>query len=69
MAGNEIMVNLNDVGNPRFFDQNRIYLSVNRKLSGTTFFQLQYMRLVQWRAAVKELENNNVFRLGIQKQL
>jgi hypothetical protein len=67
-AGNEVMGNLNYIKDNRFFDQNRSFLSVNYSLSHSTVFQFQYIRLVQWRSAIKVLENNNVFRCSIHQQ-
>ena len=67
-AGNEVMGNLNYIKDIRFFDQNRAFLAVNTKLSASTLFQFQYIRLVQWRPAINVLENNNVFRCSIHQQ-
>jgi len=67
-AGNEVMGNLNYVKDNRFFDQNRTFLAVDCKLSHSTVFQFQYIRLVQWRSAIKVLENNNVFRCSIHQR-
>lgn len=68
LAGNEVMVNLNYIKDIRFFDQNRAFVAVDCKLSNSTVFQFQYTRLVQWRAAAKVLENNNVFRCSIHQR-
>ncbi len=64
-AGNEVMVNLSYLKDNRFFDQNRTFAAVDYKLSNFTVVQFQYIRLVQWRATSKILEENNVFRCSI----
>ncbi len=65
IAGDEVMANLNYIKDNRFFDQNRAFVAADYKLSASTVFQFQYIRLVQWRAASKILEDNNVFRCSI----
>ena len=67
-AGNEVMVNLNYLKGNRFFDQNRTFAAVDYKLSNLTIVQFQYIRLVQWRATSKILEDNNVFRWSIHQR-
>jgi Protein of unknown function (DUF2490) len=67
-AGNEVMVNLNYINDTRFFDQNRLFLTLNKKLGAATFFQLQYIRLLQYRGVANVLEKNNVFRASIHQQ-
>ena len=67
-AGNEVMGNLNYLKDNRFFDQNRTFLTVETKLTGSTTFQFQYIRLQQWRAATNVLEIINVFRGSIHQR-
>lgn len=67
-AGNEVMVNVNYIHDTRFFDQNRLFLALNTKVGAATIFQLQYIRLLQYRGAANVLEKNNVFRASIHQQ-
>ncbi len=67
--GNEVMVNLNYISDDRFFDQNRTFAFINYKLSPTTLFQFQYLKIFQWQGAIHLMDNQNVFRFGIHQQI
>ncbi len=67
--GNEIMVNLNYISDNRFFDQNRIFCFVNFRLNPSLLIQYQYIKLLQWQAAGKVLDDQNVFRFSIHQQI
>ena len=67
--GNEIMGNINHIGDTQFFDQNRTFLILNIKISPQLVFQFQYIKLFQWQPSVNTLDNQDVFRFGIQQQL
>jgi hypothetical protein len=66
-VGNETMVNMNYMGDDRFFDQNRTFLIVNYKTAANTFIQFQYIKLIQWFGAVDLLEDQNVYRLSVHQ--
>ncbi len=66
--GNEVMVNVNYIEDNRFYDQNRTFIIVNYPLSHTTQFQFQYLKIFQWQAASKIMDNQDVLRFGIQQQ-
>ncbi len=68
-VGNEVMVNMNYLSDSRFFDQNRIFCFVNFRLSPSFLIQYQYIKLLQWQAAGKVLDDENVFRFSIHQQI
>ena len=65
--GNEVMVNANYINGSRFFDQNRLFALINYKLSKVTSLQFQFIKLLQWQASLNTLEDQNVFRFGVQQ--
>ena len=67
-AGNEVMVNINYLSDNRCFDQDRIFLLLNTKISPSTIFQFQYIKIFQWQAANNILDDQNVFRFSIHQQ-
>jgi hypothetical protein len=68
-AGDEIMVNLNHINDSLFFDQNRIILLANFKLSSSSFFQFQYIKNFQLLARNYTLENQDIFRFSFHQQI
>ncbi len=68
-AGNEVMVNPQHIGSSMFFDQNRSFAFVNYNLSKKIFLQWQYIKIFQWRAATKVMENQDVFRFSIHHRI
>lgn len=68
-TGNEVMVNPQYIGSNMFFDQNRSFAFINYNLSKKIFLQWQYIKIFQWRAATKVLENQDVFRFSIHHRI
>ena len=66
--GNEVMVNPGHISDSVFFDQNRSFFFMNFKLTPATIFQFQFIKLFQWQAANRILDDQNVFRFSIHQQ-
>jgi len=68
-AGNEVMLNLNHLGDSLCFDQNRLFITFQQQLSAALAVQFQYIRLHQWQAARNTRELQDVWRLSFHHQL
>ncbi len=67
-AGDEVMVNLNHVNDSLFFDQNRIILLANFKVSESSFLQFQYIKNYQLLARNYTLEDQDIFRFSYHQK-
>ncbi len=66
--GNEVMINPGHLNDSLAFDQNRTFIHLNYRLSEHTTFQFQFIKLIQWQAAGNLLDDQNVFRFGINQK-
>jgi hypothetical protein len=66
--GNEVMINPGHFSDSLLFDQNRTFFITDFILSKSTSFQFQFIKLFQWQAADRILDNQNVFRFSIHQR-
>jgi hypothetical protein len=66
--GNEVMINPGHAKDSLFFDQNRTFFIADFKLNKSTTFQFQFIKLFQWQASDRILDDQNVFRFSIHQK-
>ena len=66
--GNEVMINPGHFSDSLLFDQNRTFFLTDFILSKSTTFQFQFVKLFQWQAADRILDDQNVFRFSIHQR-
>jgi len=68
-GGNEVMINPRYIKGPRFFDQDRIFFSVNRNLSPSVFLQTSLMEVIQQKGKATVFEDQNVLRISLFQRI
>jgi hypothetical protein len=67
--GNEVMINVDHSADNLLFDQDRLFAFLNVRLSNSIMVQCQYLKIFQWQAANKIIDNQNVLRFSIHQQI